>query len=187
MKNVIIIHFVTKNLNYLWIVGTVYGMQALLYRVPFDLANAFSIWPILRCDDILDERYLKCDVLTGPDKSAIYHPLRRQTVQSLLHEEANSIRMEYQQKRRQLCGTVRTLASILWKNQDGFRLFPYHNWRKGVICLLICSRVRGKVNNTSDYTLWTSYRSYFKNISAIIEPQVYSVLLTLHSTTHRAI
>jgi hypothetical protein len=37
-------------------------------------------------------------------------------------------------------------------------------------------RVSGHtVNSTSDYTLWTLYRSYFKGISANIELQIYSL------------
>jgi hypothetical protein len=39
------------------------------------------------------------------------------------------------------------------------------------------------VDSTSVYTLWILYRSYFKDISANIELQVYSkrqVLLTVH-------
>jgi hypothetical protein len=34
---------------------------------------------------------------------------------------------------------------------------------------------RCTVNSTSNYTLWTLYRSYSKGIRANIEPQVYSV------------
>jgi hypothetical protein len=44
---------------------------------------------------------------------------------------------------------------------------PIKTWR-------ICQTCT--VNNTSDHTLWTLYRSYFKGISANIELQVYSVM-----------
>jgi hypothetical protein len=61
------------------------------------------------------------------------------------------------------------------------------NFNVHIICLHFFEDAKGKlrfikqernnstVNSTSDYTLWTLYRSYFKGISANIELQVYNV------------
>jgi hypothetical protein len=49
------------------------------------------------------------------------------------------------------------------------------NWRFTVCIAVSTVDYIGTVNSTSDYTLWTLSRSYFKGISANIELQVYSV------------
>jgi hypothetical protein len=59
---------------------------------------------------------------------------------------------------------------------------PLHYTGEGPYTLLssfILKGVAGTLNSTSDYTLRTLYRSYFKTISDNIELQVYSVTCCL--------
>jgi hypothetical protein len=70
-----------------------------------------------------------------------------------------------------LMKTIRDLAELLaLRNKDS----PVVNSGRGRFFLLVGANVVGTINSTSDYSLWTFYRSCFKGINANIELQVYS-------------